>query len=167
MFSFTKFCDYMLNVLANLTMTFFFTVERESESPEGPRPSVHIARAGKGTSGGSRLVGGGSQSVVVICHSTHEPGGRATHVSLYLHKDLYIDTSSDVGLYRPYVFLYRNVFTTAQRGYATTIQGLGVLRPIRMPPPFFRWWVHLYHNTTTGPCAFSSKMQIIHSDTIS
>ena len=107
------------------------------ESPEGPRPSVHIARAGKGTSGGSRLVGGGSQSVVVICHSTHEPGGRATHVSLYLHKDLYIDTSSDVGLYRPYVFLYRNVFTTAQRGYATTIQGLGGLETDKNAPTFF------------------------------
>ena len=31
------------------------------------------------------LLAGGSQSVVVICHSTYEPGGGATHVSFYLH----------------------------------------------------------------------------------
>ena len=37
--------------------------------------------------GGSRLVGrGGSQSVVVICHSTW---GGATHVSFYLHTGSY------------------------------------------------------------------------------
>ena len=38
--------------------------------------------------GGSRLVGGGSQSGLVICRSTYEPGGGdgATHVSFYLQK---------------------------------------------------------------------------------
>ena len=32
--------------------------------------------------GGSRLVAGGCQSVVVICHSSYEPGEGATHVIL-------------------------------------------------------------------------------------
>ena len=52
-------CDYMLTAFINLTMTYFFTGEDESDS-----------RTGKCKRGGSRFVGGGSQSVVVICHST-------------------------------------------------------------------------------------------------
>ena len=36
--------------------------------------------------GGSRLVGRGSQSFVVICRSTYEPGRGVTHVSFYLQK---------------------------------------------------------------------------------
>ena len=35
------------------------------------------------------LLAGVSQSVVVMCYSTYEPGGGATHVSFYLRKDKY------------------------------------------------------------------------------
>ena len=59
--------------------------------------------------GGSRFVGRGSQSVVVICHSTYEPGGGGGGICVFLLTQglvlrvnigwLLIDTSSDVGLY--------------------------------------------------------------------
>ena len=61
----------MLNALINLTMASFFEDERESVSREGPQPSFHRARSGKGTRGGSRFVDSG----VSVSHS---------HMSLYL-----------------------------------------------------------------------------------
>ena len=44
--------------------------------------SMHkgIRHGSTNTRGGSRLVSGGSQSVVVICHSIYEPGGGGRHM---------------------------------------------------------------------------------------
>ena len=105
-------CDYMFNAFINLTMASFFTDEREGVPREEPhhytrtRPGSRTGTRGvpreephhytrtrpgsrTGTRGGPRLVfggGGGRWSVVVIYHSTYEPGGGATHVLFYLHK---------------------------------------------------------------------------------